>query len=341
MAGNPNGVWSYGWEANVGGEFHLLPFSDTILPEWSWALSRSSPPSVYFNAGSNTITAYDGQGVFPPQTVWMCPGTAGVEQNLGVIRFTAPSNQVYALSVAVVSFLSGSLASDTDFHVLKNGRELYGQNLPANGSGNYSNLVSLQVGQTVDFIIGRGLETQQAVSCLKIKAILQPSTNSLPATEAVSDLIATVRNSTIARSRQRPLLESLETALRLFRNGHDAAGAYRLDTFIRQVRVYLRNSELADPLLAAAQAIIGQVSILTSGPSVTALVQTVEQGRDLELRLDFHGRPAEHYQLQESSDLIDWQSMGAVPEIESGHYSYEEPFQPGGKFYRAVLVEER
>jgi len=62
---NPNGAWSYGWESNLGGAFSVLSVpvtqpSDDGVAVWSWQLSRSASPAVFFNPGTNAATSDGG-----------------------------------------------------------------------------------------------------------------------------------------------------------------------------------------------------------------------------------------------------------------------------------------
>jgi hypothetical protein len=80
----------------------------------------------------------------------------------------------------VQSLFDFDRSRDADFHVLKNGREVFGQFLPPNSGTSYSNLLSLAAGDTIDFAIGRGADGTTYDTGLKIQATLTPLTNSLP-----------------------------------------------------------------------------------------------------------------------------------------------------------------
>jgi hypothetical protein len=55
---------------------------------------------------------------------------------------------------------------------VKNGAEIFGQFLSANSATGYTNTVALSVGDTIDFVIGRGADGSQYASGLKIQAAL-------------------------------------------------------------------------------------------------------------------------------------------------------------------------
>ena len=183
---NPSGAWSHGWKGSLGGSFTPLPIhfsatSDNGVPVSGWAANSTyGLPAVYCNTSASTSVIGGGQAVLPPGTIWFYPGPAGQPENFGAIRFTAPSNSIYRLETTVASLYSGGSAGDTDFHVVKNGAEIFGQSLPAHGSTSFSSIVSLNVGDTIDFAIGRGADGNEYGSSLKITALLTPTNGAPP-----------------------------------------------------------------------------------------------------------------------------------------------------------------
>jgi hypothetical protein len=67
---------------------------------------------------------------------------------------------------------------DTDFHVARNGVELFGRFLPPAGSTSYSNTLSLAAGDMLDFASGRGADNNQYGSGLKIGVVIAPTSGS-------------------------------------------------------------------------------------------------------------------------------------------------------------------
>ncbi len=186
---NPAGAWSFGWTESIGGTFSLLtvphvslapamitpyqiPTTGVIIP--SWQLTSYQTPAVYQNSSTNVVSIAGGQGVFPPGTVWYYPGEDGRAENFGVIRFKVPTGAagVYHLETTVRSVYEGTLSRDTDFHVVKNGAEIFSQVLPANSVTGFTNALALSVGDTIDFLIGRGADGSQYASGLKIQVTL-------------------------------------------------------------------------------------------------------------------------------------------------------------------------
>jgi Immunoglobulin domain len=175
---NPGGAWSFGWSDSVGGPFTLLTVPHTSWANGvsvpSWQLTSFQTPAVYQNNSTSTVSIAQGQGVFPPGAVWYYPGEDDRSENFGVIRFAIPPGAagVYRLETAVRSVYDGALSRDADFHVVKNGAEIFNHFLPPNSEAGYTNLLALSVSDTIDFVIGRGEDGSQYASGLKIHATL-------------------------------------------------------------------------------------------------------------------------------------------------------------------------
>jgi hypothetical protein len=176
---NPNGVWSYGYETTLGEAFTLLTFpltsvADNPVPVDSWSKNGYEPVAVYHNGTTNTSISDGGAGVFPPGTTWFYPGVEGHADNYGVIRFTVPVGGAgtYRLQTEVRAYLDGPRSGDTDFHVLRNGVELFGEFVPGNSGTSYSNRLSLAEGERIDFAVGRGQDNVAFDSGLKIRATI-------------------------------------------------------------------------------------------------------------------------------------------------------------------------
>src|SRR5438477_9929925 len=174
---NPNGVWTFGW-ANIGSP--LVPFTyfthDTAGPATVdvWAKPGGYYPAIEKNNSGVVGTSDGGQGTYPPGSVWFYPGQEGTPQNYGMIRFTTPSGGAgtYHLLSDVRSYLNGPSSGDTDFHILKNGAELFGKFLPPSSAASYSGDLVLASGDIIDFIVGRGADDLLYGSGLFINATL-------------------------------------------------------------------------------------------------------------------------------------------------------------------------
>jgi hypothetical protein len=80
LAGNPNGVWSYGRQDAIGGAFTLLGLAKTNfanVPIILWAINASTQPVIQHNDTTETVITDGGQGNYPPETTWFGPGVQG------------------------------------------------------------------------------------------------------------------------------------------------------------------------------------------------------------------------------------------------------------------------
>lgn len=172
---NPNGVWTYGYKTDLNGaltayQYTFLNYSDNAVPIDGWLFLPGSFSGIFHNGTTQTAISDGGAGTFPPGTIWFYPGFEGNIDNYGAIRFTVPTGGagVYSVAMAVKSYLDGPISGDTDFHVVVNGIEVFGQFLPGNGSSGYTNSISLNDGGTIDFLVGRGADGSLYASALKI-----------------------------------------------------------------------------------------------------------------------------------------------------------------------------
>jgi hypothetical protein len=181
LAGNPNGVWTYGAKSALAGPLTPLSFARNGSPG-SWEYAAGVWPAIYHNGSSSVFVTDGGSGFYPPRAVWYAAGEDGSPRNFGAIRFTVPTGGagIYRVATSVRTGLSGGGSQDADYHVVYGTTELFGQFIPANGSASYTNDLMLQDGETVDFLIGRGADGRQYGSILKIKAALTWLTNATP-----------------------------------------------------------------------------------------------------------------------------------------------------------------
>jgi len=173
---NPNGPWSYGAKETLDGPLTLNSHRREIPvggePEEAWEYTPGKSPAIYRNASASG-TIYTPWGEFPPHTVWFTAGEDGTWRHFGVIRCTIPPGAAgkYRLEARAETALSGAAAGDGDFHVVFNGQKLSSEILAPNSATAYSNVVALNVGDTVDFLSGRGPDGKQTASVLKISAL--------------------------------------------------------------------------------------------------------------------------------------------------------------------------
>jgi len=183
---NPNGPWAYGWAGSVGGSFTALtvPFTSSAdggQPIPSWQLTTGNTPAVYKNTSGGTITIGGGIASLPAETVWFYPGDDGRPENFGVIRFSLPAGQAgnYLVQASVAPVYPSFPQGDTDFHVVHNGVELFGQFLDPTAVASFNSVVALADGDILEFAIGRGADGSTFGSGLRIAATIG-GTNSPP-----------------------------------------------------------------------------------------------------------------------------------------------------------------
>src|SRR6185503_13488625 len=175
VSSNPNGVWSYGYVPAIGGPFTRMTVPRTnempVVPIWSWSFDGFSSPDVHYNASSSNVFFADG-GVFPPKTLWVSPGHESSPNAFGVMRFTAPVAGSYRIETSARSYID-QFSGDSEFHVARNGVALFTRFLPTGAqSTGYTNTLSLSVGDTVDFVVGRGADGKLAATAMKLEADL-------------------------------------------------------------------------------------------------------------------------------------------------------------------------
>jgi hypothetical protein len=151
---NPQGVWSMGTETTIGGT--LTPFTQstaacfTGIQSWWSAGTCATGPFVWQN---NTGAPFTLAGVLTQQTTELNLGAGATQYS--VLRFTAPSNGVYAISGFFRAI--DSTPTSSDVHIAINGVDVF-------DAGDFTYLLaqpfsfspSLLTGATVDFIVGNG-----------------------------------------------------------------------------------------------------------------------------------------------------------------------------------------
>jgi len=176
LAANPNGAWSYGHRTNrLTGGIQLLNTSRTFgaengVPIDIWQLNNAKP-WVAKVIGPATAVSFHFNA--PAGTIYFGPDPDATPEDFAVIRFTVPpgAGGTYRLATLVRSLYDSTRSVDADFHVVKNGTELFGRLVPPNSGTGYSNTLSLAAGDRIDFIAGRGTNGL-AETGLKIQATL-------------------------------------------------------------------------------------------------------------------------------------------------------------------------
>ena len=145
---NPNGRWSYGSSASLGGAFRG-DHTSVILGDgtWHWVHPVNQLPSVAYNptdAPANFLL---------PRQAAAHPGPNG---SYGVVRWIAPQDGV----VNVVAEFTGRDSSTTDVHILHNsrvGQQVFSGTISGFGSAqSFDGTVTVAAGDTLDFLVGDG-----------------------------------------------------------------------------------------------------------------------------------------------------------------------------------------
>lgn len=155
LAGNPNGVWTYGWTTTLGGAFQVD--TDTIhnttfgIDAWVSNQSVDRNPGVGPNYTGSDVQP--GGIVYPADQLLQHPGSAGQDS---VVRWTAPADGIVSLK-AVFTGADSSRGTTTDVHVRPNGVSLFDGSVV--GFGNTASFTPTQsivvdAGDAIDFVVG-------------------------------------------------------------------------------------------------------------------------------------------------------------------------------------------
>lgn len=116
-----------------------------------WATPNGPDPNVNRNSGKQSLS---GLGItWQPQQLALHPGPQG---ELSVVRWQCPESSEYMVDAV---FSGIATAATTNVHVLLNGRSLHDGLINVQGHPNtstFSQSLSLQAGDTVDFVVGYG-----------------------------------------------------------------------------------------------------------------------------------------------------------------------------------------
>jgi hypothetical protein len=182
---NPSGAWSYGWKQTEGGAFNLFTNQESVVagngvPLEVWSYLADDVAEIGHNGTTNT--ALTGAGTYPPGATWINPGENSAPDNFGGIRFTVPAGAggTYLLASSVLPYLDGAASGDNEYRVVQNGTEIFGQFLSAGSGTNFDATLALAVGDTLDFLSGRGADSNAYAAGLKISVTLTEVTNLPP-----------------------------------------------------------------------------------------------------------------------------------------------------------------
>jgi len=152
---NPNGVWSYGWEATLGKSLNLYAVGDGTCAQGLsfWRVSEDcQPPDVGHNDTDKEICV--STFCVPAKYLHLHPGFSA---ELSVVRWTAPSTGRFQIEGAFMG-LDWAGPTTTDVHVLVNSKKslLSGPITSYKWPLTFNLTVKVSAGDTVDFLVGWG-----------------------------------------------------------------------------------------------------------------------------------------------------------------------------------------
>jgi len=158
ISSNPNGVWSYGWEASLGGTLNLYTLTDTTTVPGMSVLYKSGDkwtggwPVLGHNDTTKQICVLT--ICIPPAYLLLHPGASG---EYSVVRWTAPSTGKFLIEGAFAG-QDWAGPTTTDVHVLVNSKTslLSGPITSYKWPLTFKLIVKVSAGDTVDFAVGVG-----------------------------------------------------------------------------------------------------------------------------------------------------------------------------------------
>jgi len=353
LAANPNGPWSYGYLTALNGTFGLLGAARTFnadngVPIAVWELNTFQLPAVAKVLGPGTAHSDGDHFTAEPGTVYFAPGADGAPHNFGVARFTVPpgAGGTYRLESSVRSLFDNTRSRDSDFHVARNGVELFGQFLPPNSRTGYTNILTLSAGDTVDFVIGRGPDGLTFDTGLKIQATLSATTNAAPPpppAPVIEQLVALVNSAPDPVNRE-PLLATLDAVRASLARGNLRAAINQLRAFQNKVQAQVAplDSALAAQLIALAGQLIesldpdgarrADLAALAGMPMRVERVFRVSGGGTC---VEACAIPGTACCVQISTHLRDWVDIAPPVEVADGLFQFlEARAAEPARFYR-------
>ena len=169
---NPTGVWRYGFESSLGGSFTLYdaPTKLGVIDSWSES-SVGGLPDVTHN-GTNSVAFASATAVYQPNQLALHPGLSG---QFSILRFTAPSAGDYQISATFSGI--DTQTTTTDVHVLLDSSSIFDSSVNLDGHGNsvsFSTMVSLAVGDSIDFAVGIGDDGSPGFDTTALAATIVP-----------------------------------------------------------------------------------------------------------------------------------------------------------------------
>jgi len=159
VSSNPVGAWSYGYTTSLGGPLILYDLvhdgGGVGLDAWWSSDFGTIPPEVLNNGTALPITSVPDSITWQPGKLAFHPGPGNQRS---VVRWTAPESAL--VSISAEFGLIDLQAGTTDVHVLHNSTSVFDTLLIGWGdTATYSDDVEVQAGDTIDFVVGLGVDS--------------------------------------------------------------------------------------------------------------------------------------------------------------------------------------
>jgi hypothetical protein len=177
---SPGGRWSYGWKGTLDGSFNLVTVSginsaDDGTPLPYWQPDAGLEPAIFQNTANHSVTVGSGAAEIPAKAIFYGSGLNGFPQNYGVIRYTVGLYErgTYVVEGHLRGLYEGFDFGDSDFHIVVNGVEVLRREIEDSGRATYGRTITVNDGDTVDFMVGRGADLSGYGSQLIVEAKLK------------------------------------------------------------------------------------------------------------------------------------------------------------------------
>jgi hypothetical protein len=144
---NPNGVWTYGWSATLGGPLHQYKDLIRVMGQFLWednSITVANDPNLGYNARTTPFQ------YFPPRCMLMHPGP---QNQISNCVWTAPAAGIYTIQSTFVAIWTGGPHG----YLLENGVKISDSLLTQNRPWSVAlNAVTLAAGDKIDAALGVG-----------------------------------------------------------------------------------------------------------------------------------------------------------------------------------------
>jgi hypothetical protein len=176
-AGNPSGVWSYGWKKTLTDKFYLATTPYTDPPDlFGWSSASGYPLICHISRSVPVLTHGANRAIFPPHALSMHPGPNG---EYAVIRFTASAGGAYRVSGQFFALDDNGTGTTTDVWLLKDNQkaDAFSGKIDYFGGAKSASFTSatfsLKKGSTLDFQVGYGTNKNYEYDSTGLIALIQ------------------------------------------------------------------------------------------------------------------------------------------------------------------------